>query len=680
MSVDLLGEARRRLEGGDPGSARRLAERALAVSRESGASTAVAARAQLLGECLFVVGDMSGARALADEALALDEAGGDTKAIAADLNLVGVLELTAGRPGAALPILQRSYDLRRSALGPDDEETIESLNNLGVATWRSGAQDRAIAIHEDALRRCETSLGINHRRTAETLNALAVKLQAMPEQQQRARQLYERGLAAAEAALGPDSELAARLLVNVAAARIDDGDLDGTEALLERALELHERHFGQMSRWTAWPLGTIGNLALLQGRHEDARRAFERAFVIRVNELGPEDPETLGAAIDLVSALASSATGPEGMSEASALYMAAMALQPEQDMGGLPRSALPEPGKAVEQLRLIAGRIERDLQIDPARAAAIAMAADLEAEADTAFLAGDADLASDRIREAIGLLEVARGESDPSLVEPLHRLKLLLRVGGRESGVMPILERIHAILTSAYGETHPLTIRALGELYWQQRREFGPAGGRDLAERIQQQVEGALGTDSPIAKILGDVFEEARAAVPPGAVPWTEALSVRRERILSRPSPLADELLADLDGTPWATIQHAYGPAIDTPRHLRLLLADDEQVRDDALNLLGESLLQEETVFPATVPAVRAIRRLVSDGRVPGRHRLIAFMAGAAEAAKGAAGPTADELRAVLADLPALLRFMISSGAEPPIVQAANTALELLGG
>jgi tetratricopeptide (TPR) repeat protein len=676
LSVDLLGEARRRIEGGDPGSARRLAERALAVSRESGSPAAVAASAQLLGECLFVIGEMAGARELADEAVALDEAGGDTKAIAADLNLLGVLELTAGRAAAALPILQRSYDLRLSALGPDDEETIESLNNLAVATWRTGEQDRAIAMHEDALRRCETALGISHRRTAETLNALAVKVGTLAEQQQRARQLYERGLAAAEAALGPDSELAARLLVNVAAARIDDGDLDGTAGLLERALELHERHFSQMSVWTAWPLSSIGNLALLEGRHEDARRAFERAFVIRVNELGPADPETLGSAIDLASAL--SALGVPGMHDASALYMAAMALQPEQDMGGLPQSALPEPGMAIEQLRLISGRIERTLQIDPARAAAIARAANLEAEADTAFLAGDPDLASDRMREAIGLLEVARGESDPALVEPLHRLKLLLRVGGRESGVMPILERIHAILTTAYGETHPLTIRALGELYWQQRREFGPAGGRDLAERIQEQVEGALGTDSPIAKVLGGVFDTARSAVPPGAVPWDEALSIRRERILAEPPPLADELLADLDGTPWATIQHAYGPAIDTPRHLRLLLADDEQVRNDALDLLGESLLHQETVYLATVPAVRAIRRLIADSRVPGRHRLIAFLVGAAVAAQGATGPARDELRSVLADLPTLFRYLMSSDADGEVSAAAAHALEEL--
>lgn len=673
MSIDLLGEAKRRLEAGDPGSARRLAERALAVSRETGSAGAVSAAAQILGECLYVIGDMDGARALADEALKLDEAAGDGVAQAADLNLLGVLELTAGRPEPALHALQRSYDLRLSALGNAHEETIESLNNLAVARWRTGAEDEAIAMHEDALRRCEESLGLSHRRTAETLNALAVKLQSRPDARARARGLYERALASAESALGPDSDLVARLLVNVATARIDDGDLDGTGPYVDRGLVLHERHFGPMSRWTAWALDAQANLAWIEGRYEDARLAYERSFVIRINELGPTESETLEAAIGLASVL--SQMGPDGMNEATALYMPAMALQPEGDTGGLPRSALPDPQRAADQLRQIAARYAQRLQLDPAQAAAIARADQLAAEADAAHLAGDVGVASDRLREAIALLEVARGAGDPSLLEPLHRLKLVLRVGGRESAVMPILERIHAILVDAYGENHPLTIRALAEVYWQQRREFGPAGARATADRIQRQVEAALGEGSPVVDFVTQALEAARAAAPDVTEPYAEALSARRERILAAPSPLAGELLADLDAVPWRTLDHAYGPAIDTPRHLRLRLAHDEQVRDDAVNLLGESLLQEGTVFSATVAALRAVRRLVGDARVPGRERLIALLTGGVVAARGTEGPAADELRAVLADLPTLLRYLISADDEPAVTEAAARAL-----
>jgi tetratricopeptide (TPR) repeat protein len=674
LSVDLLAEARRRVDAGDPRSARRLAERALEVSRAAGSPKEIAACAQTLGECLYIIGDMNGARVLGDEALSLDEAIGDPAALGADLNLIGVVELTLDGPEEALVLLRRSYDLRAAALGEDNEETIESLNNVGVALWRSGAKDDAIATHEDALGRCERTLGEAHRRTAETLNSLAVKLQSRPESRARARQLYERGLLAAEAALGPDAELVARLLTNVAMARIDDDQIDGVAEILDRALELHERHFGPMSRWTEKVLSTQGNLAMLEGRHADARTAFERSFVITMNELGPTDPQTLKAALGLVSAL--SALGADGMNEAMAIYLPVMALRPGEDTGDLPRSALPDPGRAKEQLRQIAARIEQRTAPDPGQMAAIARAEALTAESDAAYLAGNIVLATDRLREAIAMLEVARGPSDPSLVELLQRLKLVMRVSGKESGVLPILERIAAILSEAYGAIHPLTLRAVAEIYWQERREYGPAGGIETARRIERDAAAILGEAHPAAQLIHDVIAAARETIPAGAEPEAEPLSARRERFLAQPSPLAEELLADLDATAWSDLDHAYGRAIDTPRHLRLLLADEERLRDDSLNLLAESLLHGGAMYPATAPATRVIRRLVGDPRVPGRPRLIRFLAVVAGTLPKADGPDADDVRDALADLPTMLRYLVSSDGDREVVEAAS---ELLG-
>jgi tetratricopeptide (TPR) repeat protein len=651
----------------------RLAERALELSRGAGTPQQVAACAQLLGECRYVTGDVDGARALAEEALRLDEAAGDPAALAADLNLLGVVELTVGRPQEGLPLVRRSYDLRAAALGPDDEETIESLNNVGVALWRAGSQDEAIATHEDALQRCERSLG-DHRRTAETLNALAVKLQALGSSA-RARELYERALVVAEAALGPDSELVGRLLANVATARIDDGDTDGTAPMIARSLELHERHFGPVSRWTAHVLGTQGSLAWLEGRHADARDAFERALVINVNELGPRDADTLDAAMGLINAL--SAMGPEEWQEATAIYLPVMALLPAQDMGGLPRSALPDLEQAEARLRQVAARAAERVKPDAAQAMALARADALAEEADVAFLAGDVRTAADRLEEAIGLLQAARGATHPALVEPLHRLKLVMRVGGTESRVLPILERVVAILDDAYGSTHPLTIRARGEVYWQERREYGPAGGQETARRIERDARSVLGEAHPATQVISAVLAAAREAIPPGTGPDAEALSVRRERILAQPSPLADELLGDLEATPWASLSHGYGPAIDTPRHIRLLLAGDaragdERVRDDALELLGESLLAERSAYPATAPAMRLVRRLAGDARVSGRPRLIRLLGVAHAIATESSGEPADELRAALGDVPGLLRHLASVDGDPAVIEAAT--------
>jgi hypothetical protein len=252
----------------------------------------------------------------------------------------------------------------------------------------------------------------------------------------------------------------------------------------------------------------------------------------------------------------------------------------------------------------------------------------------------------------------------------------VMRVGGIESGVMPILERIAAILSDAYGASHPLTIRAVGEIYWQERREYGPAGGVETARRIERDAGAILGEAHPAAQLIHEIIAAAREAIPAGAVPETEPLSARRERFLAQPSPLVDELLADLDATAWSDLDHAYGRAIDTPRHLRLLLADDERLRDDSLNLLAESLLHGRAMYPATAPAIRVIRRLVGDPRAPGRHRLIRFLGVVTNVLGEAADPPADDVRDALADLPTMLQYLVSSDADPEVVEAAS---ELLG-
>jgi len=623
MSADLLGEARRRLDAGDPGSARRFAERALESSRASGSTEAIAAAAHVVGDCLYAVGDLAASRPLAEEALRLSESLGDAAMVGANLNLMAVLEISEGRPEDAVPLLRRSYDLRAEALGPDDGDTIESLNNLAVAMWRAGAQDEAIGIHEDALGRCERALGEDHRRTAETLNALAVKLETRPESQRQARELYERGLRSAEASLGPDSDLVARLLTNVATARMNAGETESAGPLLERALELHERHFGPSSRWTAYVLLAQGSHAHGLGRLEDARRAHERAFVILLREAGPSAPETLDATMGLMGVLSDVGTD-EARELAMSLYMPLVAFDPQLG-ASFPGGATPDPASAAELLLRVADRLARDHEPDPAQTAALARAEELTEQSDEAYLAGDLETAAARLRDAIALLETARGPMDTSLVEPLLRLRRVLRFAGTESEVLPMLRRIASIYAAGYGEVHPLAIRALGEVYWQERREYGPAGGRDTAARVEALVRDALGEESAIGRFVQDVIAAAREAGA-GAEPEDPPLSVRRERFLAAADPLADELLADLDETPWPSLDHAYGPAIDTRLHLRLLLADDERVRADALEMLGESLFHQGSTYTATEPALRLIRRLAGDERAPGRAALTAFL------------------------------------------------------
>ena len=675
--VALIDEARRRLDAGDPRSARTLAQAILGAAREAATTDQLGPAAQLVGECLYVMGEVDAAWPLAEEALRADQAAGNDVAVASDLNLIGVLQLTAGRTQEATETLRRSYELRVAAMGPDHEDAIESLNNLAVALWSGGEQGEAITLHEEALGRCERVLGEGHRTTATTLNALAVKTATLDGGAQRARALYERALAAAELALGPDAELVARLLTNVASARLNDGDLSGTSALLDRALELHERHFGPMSRWTAHVLHVQGSLAGEEERHAQARLAFERAFVIRVKELGPTDGATVASAFGLASALgALTQGGDEAMAEATALHLPLMALRP-QVASSFFRGRSMDPEMAGEQLRRIAQRLEERVAPDPHRVAARERARTLMDDADAAFLNADFGRAADRLRESIAVLESAFGDASTALVEPLYRLRHLLRAAGTEAEVLPILDRIATILSVAYGDAHPLTLRALAEQYWQERREYGPGGGRETARRIEGLAGRTLGEGHPITRVLRDVFEAARAATPGDASPDSEPLSARRERYLATPNALQQELLADLGSIPWPRLAHAHGPALDTSHLLRILLSSDDRLRNDALALLAESLLHGGTPYPATAPAMRLVRRLASDPRVPGRAALLELLVAGKAAARDEEGGS--DLDDAIGDLPGLLARLAAADPEAEVVDAALALLGRMG-
>ncbi len=52
-------------------------------------------------------------------------------------------------------------------------------------------------------------------------------------------------------------------------------------------------------------------------------------------------------------------------------------------------------------------------------------------------------------------------------------------------------------------------------------------------------------------------------------------------------------MLEGLDSVAWHEIDHAYGPALDTPGHLRALLSNDPEVVAQAVNDLDRTVYEE---------------------------------------------------------------------------------------
>jgi hypothetical protein len=75
-----------------------------------------------------------------------------------------------------------------------------------------------------------------------------------------------------------------------------------------------------------------------------------------------------------------------------------------------------------------------------------------------------------------------------------------------------------------------------------------------------------------------------------------------------------------IEGTDWAGLEHAYGPAQDTPFHLLELLHEDPEVQAQALGLLDMSVLHQGSLCSATAPAAQFIASILDDPRTLARH------------------------------------------------------------
>ncbi|MBE1537393.1 HEAT repeat domain-containing protein [Actinomadura algeriensis] len=75
----------------------------------------------------------------------------------------------------------------------------------------------------------------------------------------------------------------------------------------------------------------------------------------------------------------------------------------------------------------------------------------------------------------------------------------------------------------------------------------------------------------------------------------------------------------ELDAVPWASMEHAYGPAEEVPELLRGLISADEDEREIALDGFYGAVHHQGDVYDCTRAAIPFLLEIVADGGVPGR-------------------------------------------------------------
>uniref|UniRef100_A0A4W4GAW9 Nephrocystin-3 n=2 Tax=Electrophorus electricus TaxID=8005 RepID=A0A4W4GAW9_ELEEL len=209
--------------------------------------------------------------------------------------------------------LQRSLEIRETALDPDHPSVAQSLHQLaGVyVLWRKFGN--AEQLYKQALEISENAFGHEHGSVARHLDALVLLYQkqnkyeqaeklrkrSVKMKQKLARQkghmygftlLRRRALQLEELTLGKDSADCAKTLNELGVLYYLQNNLDAAKVFLTRSLEMRQRVLGAEHAECGQSLNNLAALHSERAEYEDAERLYERALDLRTRALAPDHP------------------------------------------------------------------------------------------------------------------------------------------------------------------------------------------------------------------------------------------------------------------------------------------------------------------------------------------------------------------------------------------------------
>jgi tetratricopeptide (TPR) repeat protein len=138
-------------------------------------------------------------------------------------------------PATARPLFKRARDLRRSQLGDDHPDTLDSASHLAATLWALGYYKRARQFTEDTLTRCRRALDDDHPHTLRSATVLAATLWTSGHYE-RAHQLGKDTLTRYRRTLGDDHPHTLGSAANLALTLWDLGHYERAHQLAEDTL------------------------------------------------------------------------------------------------------------------------------------------------------------------------------------------------------------------------------------------------------------------------------------------------------------------------------------------------------------------------------------------------------------------------------------------------------------
>jgi CHAT domain-containing protein/Tfp pilus assembly protein PilF len=270
--------------------------------------------------------------------------------------------------------------------------------------------------------------------------------------------LIERALAVREAAYGPEHELVAESLNDLASVYMDVARYKESEPLYLRALAMHERLHGPDDPRVAEVLNNLALLYKMMERPADVVARYERALAIFEKAYGAEHEKIANTLHNLASFYLDS--GDYGRAEP--LFLRALPM------------------------------LERTLGADHAR-----VATTLNSLATLYRLRAEYPRAEPLLVRAVAIAERRLGAESPGLAAPLNTLATLLISKGDFAAAEPLLARCLQIYEKALGAEHPNVATVLMNLAELDRLEGRAASAEPRLVRALSIREKALGAEHP---------------------------------------------------------------------------------------------------------------------------------------------------------------------------------------
>jgi serine/threonine protein kinase/tetratricopeptide (TPR) repeat protein len=197
---------------------------------------------------------------------------------------------------------QRSVEIRKRVLGPENPDTLKSANTLAILLQKQGHYAEAEKLYREDLDISLRVLGPENPFTLGTRNNLATLLDReghYPE----AEKLHRETLEVSSRVLGPEHPSTLKAMMNLANVLWSEGRYAEAEQLHRETLDIRRRVLGPEHPDTLNSMLNLGNDLESEGRHAEAEKLDRETLDILRRVLGPEHPITLGLRSNLANVL-----------------------------------------------------------------------------------------------------------------------------------------------------------------------------------------------------------------------------------------------------------------------------------------------------------------------------------------------------------------------------------------